>query len=260
MAFTAKIFIWPTTAMVVFAGAPSPMHEHVALQFAVAVGAEARARSKDGKWVSAPALLVPQALPHEYDATDGVHLVLWIEPESLAGRAIRERFPDDEIHAFSLTEVRELIERVSEVLGGTLGPDEATKLRDGVLELLAGGRPKPPGRVDPRVRRALSIMFEHRAEDLTVGDLAERVGVSESHLSHLFREQIGVSVSRYRMWLRSVEAARLLMAGSSITEVAYAAGFADAAHLSRTFKRLFGQTPSTTQQETVQLFAIDEEF
>lgn len=71
--------------------------------------------------------------------------------------------------------------------------------RQRVIEHLAGDLPSPTGRIDPRVRRAIEAMVQHRDQDLAVGELAARVGISESHLSHLFSEQVGVPVSRYRM-------------------------------------------------------------
>jgi len=153
-----------------------------------------------------------------------------------------------------------LVDRVRAFAEMSFGPADATSLRDAVLTTLAGDLSKPRGRIDPRVRRAIGIMFEHRDQDLSVADLARRVGMSESHFSHSFSEQIGVRVSRYRMWLRAKEASRHLAAGATITEAAHEAGFSDAAHLSRTFKRLIGQTPTAAQQGLVQMYAIDDEL
>lgn len=39
-------------------------------------------------------------------------------------------------------------------------------------------------------------------------------------------------------------AAALLSSGQPLTEIAHAVGFADSAHLTRTFKGFFGLTPS----------------
>ena len=48
----------------------------------------------------------------------------------------------------------------------------------------------------------------------------------------------------YVLWLRLESALDSLAARSSVTQAAHAAGFADAAHLSRTFHRMFGVAPS----------------
>ena len=46
------------------------------------------------------------------------------------------------------------------------------------------------------------------------------------------------------LWCRLRAAAEIAMRGSSLTEAAHAAGFADSAHLSRTFRSMFGIAPS----------------
>jgi AraC-like DNA-binding protein len=60
------------------------------------------------------------------------------------------------------------------------------------------------------------------------------------------------------MWVRTMEAARLLGSDLSITDVAHRAGFADSAHLARTFKRLIGQTPSAAQRGALGVLVIDD--
>jgi AraC-like DNA-binding protein len=61
---------------------------------------------------------------------------------------------------------------------------------------------------------------------------------------HVFTESVGVPIRPYVLWLRLQRAACDLMAGASITAAAQNAGFSDAAHLTRTFRRMLGTTPS----------------
>ena len=60
---------------------------------------------------------------------------------------------------------------------------------------------------------------------------------------HVFTESVGIPLRRYLSWLRVQRAVRLIVAGASATEAAHIAGFADASHLTRTFRRTLGQTP-----------------
>lgn len=73
---------------------------------------------------------------------------------------------------------------------------------------------------------------------------ARSIGLSTSHARELLRKSVGIPFRRYRLWRRMALVARELSAGRSLTEAAYAAGFASSAHLSTTFKAMFGLTPS----------------
>ena len=55
---------------------------------------------------------------------------------------------------------------------------------------------------------------------------------------------VGLPLRRYLLWLRLQDAVQAIAAGAPLTDAAHAAGFADSAHLSRTFRRMFGITPS----------------
>lgn len=98
------------------------------------------------------------------------------------------------------------------------------------------------GSLDGRVARTLRELEQHRELDMDA--LAARCGLSASRLRHLFVAEIGVPLSRYRWWLRLRCAARALGAGASLARAAHDAGFSDAAHFSRTFRRTFGFAPS----------------
>ena len=81
-------------------------------------------------------------------------------------------------------------------------------------------------------------------DDLSLKTLAGIAGLSPSRFMHAFTESVGVPVRPYILWLRLQRAACDLTDGASVTSAAHRAGFSDAAHLTRTFRRMLGATPS----------------
>ena len=75
-------------------------------------------------------------------------------------------------------------------------------------------------------------------------ELAARVGISASRLTHLFTEQVGIPLRRYVLWTRLRAAIIRVQAGDDLTGAAHGAGFADSAHLTRTTREMFGLAPS----------------
>jgi AraC-like DNA-binding protein len=68
--------------------------------------------------------------------------------------------------------------------------------------------------------------------------------LSPSRFMHAFTESVGVPIRPYILWLRLQRAACDLIDGATVTSAAHRAGFSDAAHLTRTFRRMLGATPS----------------
>lgn len=82
--------------------------------------------------------------------------------------------------------------------------------------------------------------------------LARRANLSPSRFAHLFREHTGLPVRNYVLWRRLLFALNCLQQGQSITTAAYEAGFTDGAHLCRSFRRVFGATPTDLQVQVAE--------
>ena len=94
------------------------------------------------------------------------------------------------------------------------------------------------------VRQATAYIREHYSDpDICVSDGA--LGISEGHLSHMFKKETGGTILFWMTRCRIREAIRLLKEGNMKTyEVAEAAGYRDISYFSSTFKRITGHSPS----------------
>ncbi|MGO4326033.1 helix-turn-helix domain-containing protein [Cupriavidus sp. 2TAF22] len=101
-----------------------------------------------------------------------------------------------------------------------------------------------------RLHRLAEFIDAHLHDpELSVQRLASVLNVSRRTLYNLFREA-GLTPHAYILSRRLRQAAQRLSgeAGRSITEIAFALGFADAAHFSRVFHERFGMSPSQWRQ------------
>jgi AraC-like DNA-binding protein len=79
---------------------------------------------------------------------------------------------------------------------------------------------------------------------MSLAEAAALAHLSPSRFRHLFVAETGTTFRAYVLWVRIQHAIVDMMAGRSWTDAAHAAGFADSAHLNRTFRRMFGISPS----------------
>jgi transcriptional regulator GlxA family with amidase domain len=98
---------------------------------------------------------------------------------------------------------------------------------------------------DPRVRRALLLMEQNLARPLPISSLARELKLSPRHLERLFDEELGRSPAALYRSVRMRHAAWLLThTRRTVTDIALNSGFADCAHFSREFRRVYGVVPS----------------
>ena len=96
----------------------------------------------------------------------------------------------------------------------------------------------------PALIRAMDYLEEHYAEILAISELAEKAGISQSHLNALFRQETGLSAVAFITRCR-LNAARQMLetSGISIQEVMEHCGFRDQSRFGKLFREFTGYTP-----------------
>lgn len=99
--------------------------------------------------------------------------------------------------------------------------------------------------MDHRILEACQILSASLSAEISIEELAEQVFLSPSRLAHLFREQVGVSIVRWREDQRIIRAKLLLQTTPlPVAVIGQQTGYDDQLYFSRVFKKRVGVSPS----------------
>jgi AraC-like DNA-binding protein len=97
----------------------------------------------------------------------------------------------------------------------------------------------------PLVLKAREYIDKHKNEELSLADVAKTAGASVFHFCKVFHKATGLTFTDYVARIRLEDArTRLLNPNLRVSEIAYDVGFQSLTQFNRTFKRVFGQSPS----------------
>jgi AraC-like DNA-binding protein len=220
------------------------VHSHQALQLVVASEGDHLVRGGgDESWRSYTMAAIPSNHPHGLDVTSSDYgAVILVEPETREGRAITHRFLQRGIAECGGRDALAVSRSMFEKWRAGRGADTSAEARR-LINVLSDGV-EPPVVTDERILRATRYINSHLDQSLTLKEVASEANLSPGRFRHLFSEQVGMGLRPYILWRRFVLTWNELMKGKTLSEAAHSAGFADAAHLSRTSVRNFGFAPS----------------
>src|SRR6266568_102726 len=228
---------WPAAIIAWGPGFTSTAHSHHSLQVVMSMEGSLLVRGDSHeKWRRCRAAMIRPDAVHAVDARTGTVLIAFVEAESELGAVLCERIAGD----IACVERRQ-VASWRETLGAPPSNAGVQRWVDGFLQHRRSSVP-----VDLRVRRVLTHVRERLGtpRDLSLKALAAIAGVSRSRFMHIFTAAVGVPLRPYILWLRLQRAVFEMIDGASISAAAHRAGFSDAAHLSRTCRRMLGATPS----------------
>ena len=204
-------------------------------------------------------LLFPPGVPHYYgrapDAAEWYHRWVYFRPRGFWASWLK--WPAQEgqrIGRLQLIDlqVRQEIDTLFVNIdathrGGKRTSDElAINLLERLLirchEEMPGFQSRP---LDARVQSACQFIANNLARELSLDEIAQHVCLSPSRLAHLFREQTGVNIVRWREDQRIILAKHMLLSTTTpVSAISGRVGYDDQLYFSRVFRKRVGVSPT----------------
>lgn len=224
-------------------------HSHHAIQITLATARPVRIRAAaEDAWHDTTAAIVMPDRPHVFDGCGQPVAMVFVEPETRAGRALVARYGGRDVSLLDGEDLSALATSLHGMLASRASAPALMEAAQRVIVHLAA-TPADAQAVDKRIATVLDHVRERPGQALTLARAATMAHLSPSRFRHLFVAQTGITFRAYLLWARVGFAVARGMADGSWTDAAQAAGFADSAHLSRTCRRMFGLAPTMLRRE-----------
>jgi AraC family transcriptional regulator len=248
---SGRIVIWRGASLWIgLAGEPTSVHAHHAVQITLPLAAgRVRFRRPGADWKTFAAAMIAANQPHAFEGRGEFVAMIFVEPESREGRALQQRCLKEGIASLAGAALEREIAALAASYKAAGREEELAACARSVIASLAATQGIPPASLDKRIERAVALVRERIGETVPLAEIAAGAHLSPDRFRHLFLKETGIRFRPYVLWLRIEMALAALKAGRSLTEASHAGGFADSAHFSRTFRRMFGIAPSSFQHE-----------
>jgi len=248
---TGRILFWRGGSLWIgLAGEPASLHAHHAVQITLPFpGGRAQFQGPSGRWTSYTAALVTAHQPHAFEARAQLVAQIFVEPESHEGRQLQRRYQHDGIVALPSVTLEQQILGLATAYERRARDASLIALARTAIASLSGAIPEPTKLPDARIARAVELIRGRLGDAIPRGAMAAAVHLSPDRFRHLFMKETGVGFRAYLLWQRLECSLAAYIAGETLTEAAHTGGFADSAHFSRTFRRMFGIAPASVLPE-----------
>ena len=238
-----SVFLWHGEALYVGRTSDTTAHAHHALQ--ITIGLEGRFRLRVAPrrtWRAYRGAVVASDREHQLDGGGAPLALLYLDADSARARRLAMQ-PARGVTPIPPGQVGALV-RLLTTCARHPGDERRARKAAGAIVRALGDKGDAARRLDPRIAEALALIETLPEPRVPLAVLAARVGLSAGRFGHLCRAQTGLPLRRYLLWMRLQDAVAAMAGGASLTAAALDAGFADSAHLTRTFRRMFGVAPS----------------
>lgn len=141
----------------------------------------------------------------------------------------------------ALLRLLELLENPVDL--AVLGPGRLRELCYAVLMGEAGTAARRAFGVGNEIARTIDYLANHLNKQVTIDDLADRVGMSRAVFHRRFKEATTMSPIQFVKSMRLNKAAMKIAEGKTVSEAAWDVGYQSFSQFSREFKRMYGQSP-----------------
>ncbi len=231
----------------------SSSHSHPALQLFLSIEGDLDIEILDESF-SCQCVVVNKNIRHAFNTKRRIHFSLIIVPGTILADQLCQRMKDSNHLIYDSEEIKD-IQKQAKLLLSNHSIEGYQKFKQELFQFL--GVEENSRMYDGRVLELLSHLDECSCDEHSIEKFASKVSLSSSRLSHLFKEQTGVTIKSFIMLHQMEQAFMGMLGGESVSESALNAGFDSPSHFAATTKRLIGMSASFSIKDSEFLKVFD---
>ncbi|PIH05348.1 AraC family transcriptional regulator [Clostridium combesii] len=242
------IFMWGRNFGAVTNMVKADVHKHWMIQLFVGNGENLEINVNDQK-IHCRAIVVNMNTKHMFYSGNLIHFTMLINPTTQLGRTMRVHFSNEKPYYILCEDIAvELQKQLINAISMGKNTDYSEIIRNVVYCFKNDNLNGYDERIEIILRRIDTCDCEE--EKHQVKQIAKEMAISESRLSHLFKEETGIPLKSYIVLHKLLRAYEKILDGESITAAAITAGFDSAAHLAFTNKKMTGMSARGIMKES----------
>ncbi len=230
------LFIWPGYWLLHGAELTNRRHKHVSASVLVGLDGPIRVEANDC-WHEVEGAIVAPETEQALDSAGTRTLIIHLDPDQPLWRHFLVAL-DGEGYRSLRRSVLQL-----PLLQAAVDAADIDAVQ-GWLQQVAQQLCSTPPALDPRIAEVTAYLRRHLPEKVDLAELSAVANLSGSRLTHLFKQQTGVTLRRFLAHLKIQRAVFTWRPGMQVAELAALAGFYDQPHLVRTAREMFDAMPS----------------
>ncbi len=216
-------------------------HKHYALQISIAANSKMTLIVKNEGETSHNAFFLNSKIEHQL-LSQSNQLTILINPLSSVGHQLHLNFENVKFQSLSNNLSNQLMAVLKRFESNEITFEKLCELVSRILQQYQCDCELENHLQEDRIVKAIKYMDNNFERVLSLEEVAAHCFLSPSRFLHLFKEKTNLSLRRYQLWNKVVKSLPHLKE-HSITDTAYAFGFSDSSHYTRSFKESFGMTP-----------------
>lgn len=249
-------FFWAGQFMYIGKAIDTSAHDHHAIQLAFSFDHPFFIKTPEGSFKKVMAVIIDSDQAHECRTNDNQFLLLNIDPQTTIGRALKKIYLTGQaVMELPTEQTDQFLKTIEQNLN--VDPFDSHIVHDTARQYIYRlCALKEDTDIDESISKVMQLLEEKKDDTLKVEDLAAEVCLSPGQLTHLFKKQVGIPIRKYILWTRILLALQKVFETKNLREAALYAGFSDAPHFNRTFRKMFGLYPSSIlkNSQNVQAF------
>ena len=225
------------------------LHKHWAKHIAIGLDGALEFIVGDQKIVS-DGIIINSNVMHTIYCNSETHFVFSFEEASAIAREVEKKYLCESNYCVLDSHVIEVVKQYFDIQSLKAGKESYFETYNKMLRGL-GLHPNQFTINDERILQVLEhIKMQEEINQNTIHELLELVHLSQSRLSHLFKEQVGTPLSSYLAMMKLEKAYQYLFRGNNVTDAALMAGFDSASHFAATSKTMIGLSAKSISQNS----------